>query len=182
MPLESTWFPTFQSFTSKAVILHVISASHPCNFWIQYHSVLIGPLCVQTKLLTKSTFQDSNIYTTSSIAWIQSRLAHLTCLGIILLYCLTVLGVISFCFPPKCSIVSNNEKTLSFNVGIVVLKLPLTTTMHCASLWCLWKQGKHLSEGFITHLAAAKFSSVVNHHFLTFFQEGFVSFLVHHKW
>lgn len=113
---------------------------------------------------------------------IQTRPAHLTCLGIILLYCLTVLGVISFYFPPKCSTVSGSEKTLSFSVGIEVLKLPLTTAMHCASLWCLWKEGKHLSEGFITHLASAKFSSVVNHHFLTFFQEGFVSFLVYHKW
>lgn len=53
--------------------------------------------------------------------------------------------------------------------------------MHGASLWRLWKHEKHLSERFISPLATAKFSSMVSHHFLTFFQEGFVTFLVHHK-
>ena len=53
--------------------------------------------------------------------------------------------------------------------------------MHCASLWRLWKHEKHLSGRFISPLATAKFSSVVNHHILTLFQEGFVTFLLRHK-
>lgn len=53
--------------------------------------------------------------------------------------------------------------------------------MHCASLWRLWKHEKPLSERFISPSATAKFSSVVNHHFLTFFHEDFVTFLVRHK-
>lgn len=53
--------------------------------------------------------------------------------------------------------------------------------MPCASLWRLWKREKHLWERFISPLATAKFSDVVNHHFLTFLQESFITFLLCHR-
>jgi len=76
--------------------------------------------------------------------------------------CLTVLQVTPSYLPPKYAIVSNSEKTWSFDVGTNVLKSLSISTRHCASLWHFWKHEKHLSERLISPLATARFSSVVN--------------------